>query len=64
MREREQTLRPLLQNIQEIEKKTKEDIKRVWEEEKEKIKEIEEMIRTGEVGERKSKFYWGEDDKA
>ena len=53
MREREQTLRPLLQNIQEIEKKTEEDIKRVWEEEKEKIEEIEEMIRTGEVGGKK-----------
>ena len=31
----------------------KEDIKRVWEEEKEKIKDIEEMIRTGEVGGKK-----------
>ena len=50
MKEREETLHPLLQNIKDIEKKVKEDIKRITEEEKEKIKEIEEMVRTGEVG--------------
>ena len=53
MREREETLRPLLKNIQDIQQKAKEDIKRIWREEKEKIKEIDKMIRTGEVGGKK-----------
>ena len=50
MKEREESLRPLLQTVQDIEKKAKEDIKRIWEEESKKIEEIEKMLRTGEVG--------------
>ena len=51
---RAERLRPLLLHIQEIEKECDEEMKRDLKEEKEKIKEIEEMIITEEIrGERK-----------
>ena len=51
---RAERLRSLLLHIQEIEKECDEEMKRDLKEEKEKIKEIEEMIRTEEIrGERK-----------
>ena len=46
---RNQRLRPLLLQIQEIEKECKEELKRDLKEEKEKIGEIEEILRVGEV---------------
>ena len=50
-------LRPLLLQIQEIEKEYKEEIRRDTKEEKEKIREIDEMLRTEEIrGERKEKL--------
>ena len=48
--EREETLRPLLKKIEDIEKQAKKDIKRIWREATKKIEEIEEMLRTEEVG--------------
>ena len=50
-------LSPLLLQIQEIEKEYKEEIRRDTKEEKEKIREIDEMLRTEEIrGERKEKL--------
>ena len=49
LREREDNLRPLLQKVKRIKNKAKEDINRILEEEGKKIKEIEKMLRTGEV---------------
>ena len=49
MRKRKESLRPLLQKLQDIDKKAKEDIKRIWGEEMRKIEEIEKMLRTREV---------------
>ena len=46
---RTQRLRPLLLQIQEIEKECKEELKRDLKEEIEKIGEIEEILRVGEV---------------
>ena len=47
---RDQYIRSLLERIQKIEKECKEEIKRVFKEEMDKIGEIGEMLKTGEIG--------------
>ena len=51
---RTQKLRPLLLQIQEIEKECEEELERDLKEEKEKIEEVEEILRVGEVREKRS----------